>query len=349
LSQILTLFCPKIKGSIHKFQSELKDKKTVTIQGEVNNPKKIEFYDKLTLLDLIIQADGLTDAASNTIEIARMVRTIGNQIDTTSNLSSTILKIETGDRILKSTDSSNILLMPFDVVTVRRISKYQKPETIDIVGEVINPGPYALTNPVERVSNIISRSGGFKKEAYPEAAFIRRYKTADEKEIEKLALERLSVVSKDTLKPNTLEDFVRIPLDFDAILKSPGSSQDIILRPFDLIVIPKYVGQIKTTGEVLVNSQIPFDPSLSFKSYVNASGGFSSNALKKSSYIVYPNGKASPTRNFLFVKFYPKVKPGSEIVIPKRRERKGTSSAEVIGIASALASLAGVVIAITRQ
>ena len=51
-------------------------------------------------------------------------------------------------------------------------------------------------------------------------------------------------------------------------------------------------------------------------------------------------------KKFLFFKSYPEVQPGSEIVVPKRLLSKGLSTGEVIGISSALASLAGVVIAI---
>ena len=40
--------------------------------------------------------------------------------------------------------------------------------------------------------------------------------------------------------------------------------------------------------------------------------------------------------------------PGSEVVVPSKPEVKKTSTAEMIGISSAIASLAGVVIAILR-
>ncbi|OYX90966.1 MAG: hypothetical protein B7Y76_14855, partial [Sphingobacteriia bacterium 35-40-5] len=56
-------------------------------------------------------------------------------------------------------------------------------------------------------------------------------------------------------------------------------------------------------------------------------------------YVVYANGRASTTKRFLFIKTYPKILPGSEIVIPKRREKKPTSIVEIAGFATVLASL----------
>ena len=54
------------------------------------------------------------------------------------------------------------------------------------------------------------------------------------------------------------------------------------------------------------------------------------------------------TKKFLFFKSYPKVEEGSEILVPKiiEKNNKKLSTVETIGIASAIASLAGVVIAI---
>ena len=42
------------------------------------------------------------------------------------------------------------------------------------------------------------------------------------------------------------------------------------------------------------------------------------------------------------------VKKKPEIIVPKKAERKKTSSAELIGISSSIASLAGLIIAILK-
>jgi hypothetical protein len=64
--------------------------------------------------------------------------------------------------------------------------------------------------------------------------------------------------------------------------------------------------------------------------------------------VLNANGVAAKTKKFLVFKSYPNVEEGSEVFVPKINitNSKKLSTAETIGIASAIASLAGVVIAI---
>jgi hypothetical protein len=57
---------------------------------------------------------------------------------------------------------------------------------------------------------------------------------------------------------------------------------------------------------------------MNFSDYISQSGGFTTQSLRKSSYIKYPNGNIDRTRRFLFFNVYPKVQPGSEIFVPTR-------------------------------
>ncbi|MEJ7826535.1 MAG: hypothetical protein WKF91_00005, partial [Segetibacter sp.] len=65
---------------------------------------------------------------------------------------------------------------------------------------------------------------------------------------------------------------------------------------------------------------------------------------------LYPNGKAVSTRHFLFVKSYPRIKPGSQIVVPRYipREKQKKNTAEIIGITSAIAGLAAIILGIIQ-
>jgi protein involved in polysaccharide export with SLBB domain len=121
----------------------------------------------------------------------------------------------------------------------------------------------------------------------------------------------------------------------------------VVLKSRDELIIPKYNAQVKISGSVLFPTQIPFNRTYSFKDYLSSAGGVSDAGRRSKIYVVSANGKAQSTRTFLFFKNYPEVKPGSEIIVPAKEERVNKlTSGEIIGIASALASLAGVVIAI---
>jgi protein involved in polysaccharide export with SLBB domain len=330
---------------------DLRDSFKVTIQGEIRNPGQYEYVDSLSLKDLILQAGGFTDAAFKKIEIARLIKR--DSLSATDNRASTLINTEIPGDL--SSGASNIELQPYDVVTIRRKAGYTIPETVIVAGQVQYPGPYALNNRSERVSDILKRAGGYTPEAYPEGAYLKRYKNEEEKQKSNDAAKKLVKNSKDTtvasrkaLEEEITREFDKIPLDLPAINAAPGSVEDLIVRANDELFVPKFDGQVKISGAVLMATQVPFQLGNSFKDYVSDAGGFSADAWRKKAYVVYANGKATTTKHFLFFKFYPKMKPGSELIVPKRPEKKGMSTGEIIGISSAMASLAGVVIALLR-
>lgn len=330
---------------------DLRDSFKVTIQGEVRLPGQYEYVENLSLKDLILQAGGFTDAAFKNIEIARLIKR--DSIAATDNRASTIINTEIADDLSEAV--ANTILQPYDVITIRRKAGYTLPETVTVVGQVQYPGPYALTNRNERVSDILRRAGGYTPDAYPEGAYLKRYKTEEEKTKSKDVARKAEKNTRDTsvnAKKMLLEDITReydqIPLDIPTILSSPGSVEDLIVRAKDELVIPKFDGQVKISGAVLMATQVPYQQNSSFKDYISDAGGFSGDAWRKKAYVVYANGKAAITKHFLFFKFYPKMMPGSELIVPKKTEKKGMSTGEIIGISSAMASLAGVVIAILR-
>lgn len=326
---------------------DLRDSFKVTIQGEIRMPGDYEYLEKLTLKDLIIQAGGFTDAAYKNIEIARMIKRDSILIGDTRE--SEIFNIEINSDL--SSALSNIPLQPFDVITIRKKAGYLKPESVTVSGEVQYPGPYAISRRTERVSDLLKRAGGYTASANPMGAYLRRYKTKDEKrkseEIAQKVQKNLSD-STEVLTQEIRREFDQIPLNMDQVAKSPGSIEDLILRANDELIIPKFDDQIRITGSVLLATQVPYNAKNSFVDYISAAGGFSANAWRRKAYLVYANGKAATTKHFLFVKSYPKVLPGSEIVVPKKAEKKGSSVAEIISISTAAASLAGVLIALLR-
>ncbi len=318
---------------------ELKDSFKVTIQGEIRLPGQYDYVSKLTLKDLIIQAGGFTDAAFQSIEIARLLK---RDSVATNDYRSSILINTNIDRDSFGNFNDNILLKPFDVVTIRRIAGYKLPESVVVLGQVQFPGPYTLSNSNERVSDILKRVGGLTPNAFPEGAFIKRYKTALEKTQAEETAKKLQKNTKDStgsVTKDILRDYDKVPLDLVSILQKPGSTNDIFLKENDELFIPKYDAQVKVSGEVLLSTQVPYDNKNGFKDYISYAGGFTSNALRSKVYVVYANGKAASTSHFLFFKSYPKIEPGSELIIPKKREKKSTGIGEIAGFATVLASL----------
>lgn len=332
---------------------ELREDYYVSVQGEVRVPGFYEYSDSLTLKDLILQSGGLTDAAyPQKIEIARLIQR--DTLTFADVRASDIIEI-TGMADLSSAEK-NVSLKPNDVVTIRRKPGFLKLESVTVSGELQYPGPYVLQKREERVSDLIKRAGGFTPEAYPAGAFIKRYNLDDtirlmRKQTVQNIQQQLSLTdtSSSIVTENYEREYDQIPLNLSKILLKPGSPEDVVLKARDQLIIPKYTAQVKISGSVLFPTQIAYNEDYSFRDYLSSAGGVSDVGRKKRIYVIAANGRAKSTRSFLFFKNYPKVEPGSEIIVPPKQERiNRLSTGEVIGIASALASLAGVVIAILR-
>lgn len=330
---------------------DLRDSFKITIQGEIRFPGQYDYVENLTLRDIILQAGGFTDAAYRSIEIARLIKR--DSIAATDNRASSIINAEI-DGDLSVNGFPSVVIMPYDVITVRRKAGYVVPESVIVSGQVQYPGPYALSNRNERVSDLLKRSGGYTPDANPAGAYIKRRFTDEEKRKKDatIAIQK-SINNRDTATLKNLDeqkrsDYSQVPLDLNAIMKSPGSLEDLVLRTNDELVIPKFDGQVKISGAVLLEAQIPFKEKISLREYISSAGGYSSDAWKKNTYIVYANGKAATSKNFLFFRFYPKVLPGSEIVVPKKLSKKGLNAAEILGFTTGLASLAAIVVTVLK-
>jgi hypothetical protein len=77
---------------------------------------------------------------------------------------------------------------------------------------------------------------------------------------------------------------------------------------------------------------------------LEAVGGTDAKGWKKKAYIIYPNGKAAVSGTFFFIRTYPKVLPGSQIVVPEKPDTKKMSTGEWVSIGSVITSIALLVV-----
>jgi len=339
--------------SILDFREEYK----ITIDGEVKNPGEYEYFDNLTLNDLVVQVGGLTGSASKRVEIARMVKS--DAIDDSDPKRIELVELEiTADN---NEQIKNFVLKPFDVINIRKMAVYEKPEMVKVTGAVTYPGKYVLANKRETVYNVVMRAGGLTSIANLDGMKIKR--PIKEEQIEQLEsvnlnldkkqiteegkdLKESNLKEKDTLSSKLskkLRDelkFATIPVNWEKIVKDKNHYSNVTLFPGDEIEVAVYNEGVKVTGNVLLTSEIPYRSGKGFRYYIDAVGGVDYKGWKKKAYIIYPNGKASVTGSFLFFRSYPKVTPDSQIVVPEKPEMKRMSAGEWAGIGSALASIA---------
>jgi len=327
---------------------DFKEYYNVTINGEIKVPGQYQFREKLTLNDLLIQAGGLIGSASKRVEIARMIKS--EQTDDNNPKKAELFNLEIDAS--NNEQLNNFELKPFDVINIRKMGVYEKPQVVAITGAVAYAGIYVLANKTERVLDIVKRAGGLTSIANVEGVKIKRPIQASQiEELENVDIKlgkNDSIQKKLTQKLKEELKYATIPVDWKKIVQDPKSNTNITLLPGDQIEVAIINESVKVSGNVLLTSEIPYEKGKSFNYYINAVGGLDSKAWKKKAYIIYPNGKAAVAGSFLFFRNYPKVIAGSQIVIPEKPETKKTTIGEIVGIASVLVGMAGVVIAVLR-
>ena len=322
--------------SILDFVEEFK----ITIDGEIKKPGVYDYHDNLSLNDLLIQAGGLTGSASKRVEVARMIKSDVNDDSNPNRVELFNLEI-TSDN---NEQIKNFELKPYDVVNIRRMAVYEKPEMVIVSGAVNYSGKYVLAGKKEKIYDVIQRAGGLTSVANLDGVKIKRPIQA--KQIEELENVDLNLGKKDSIQNKVIkklkEDlkYATIPVDWRKIMKDPDDKTNVTLFPGDEIEVSVYNEGVKVTGNVLLTSEIPYNKGRGFGYYLDAVGGADAKGWKRKAYVVYPNGKAAVSSSFFFIRSYPKVLPGSQIVVPEKPETKKMSTGEWVSIGSVITSLA---------
>ncbi|TDE16551.1 SLBB domain-containing protein [Dyadobacter psychrotolerans] len=299
----------------------------ISVQGEVNNPGitenegKFPYTSDITLEDVLVLAGGFKESAYTTeVEVVRRKR---NGVAGAANAQiAEIHKFNVNRDLSLNANQTNFPLLPFDQVIVRKSPNYVEQQSVFVEGEVLVPGAYSIINKNDKISDIIKRSGGVTELANPEGATLFR-RSLRTNVSEPTNFEEVDAVEKSIKSgtitadvPSVKEESVGIQLS--SILKNPGSFEDLIIQEGDIIRVPKRLETVQVIGQVLYPTTVKYGRGMAFTDYISQSGGFTTQSLRKSSYIKYPNGSVDRTRRFLFFNVYPKVQPGSEIYVPQR-------------------------------
>ena len=321
---------------------ELKDRFTVSISGEIRNPGSYPFADSITLQQLILLAGGFTDRAIPTsIEVARQKK----QVDITQlgASSSELIQVSLSTDLTKV--GADFYLQPNDIILVKTDPTKKPQITVRVSGQVLFPGTYTLESQQDRLSALITRAGGLLPNADKIGIkLIRKTNLADTADLNKIIKKQInstqdSVLAKQQDPSNALSNEIAVAWNDNKSDYNP--QRDIILEAGDEIVIPQLRNTITLTGEVLKPVSVQYLQNKSFKYYISSAGGFSAKAKKGKSFVVYSNGRSKKAGSFLgLVRTYPKILPGSTVVVPAKPARDGKFDPSKAGIlVSALTTL----------
>lgn len=319
----------------------LTSERKMTINGEVYKPGEYEFSENTSIEDLITLAGGLKESASLlNVEVAR--RIIDPKAKTDSIVKSETFTYNLSENMEVSNDNK-FILRPYDVVSVRRSPVYESQHTVTLEGEIVFAGSYTLPSDRTRLSDIIKRAGGLKKNSFPRNAKLIR--AMDSTEYERMRqLQELAIAREDTtITDSYIEKTIyNVAIDLEEAMKNPGSSADLILRNGDRIIVPEQLNTVKISGEVLYPNDVTFMDGKSKSYYINEAGGYTKRAQKRRAYIVYANGHVSKLSKG-------KIEPGCEIVVPKKIQKDHSNDVtKWVSITTALATVGALLISVLK-
>ena len=308
--------------------------RTLTIMGEVVFPGTYDYADSITVEDFILQAGGLTYAASTTkVDVSR---TYHDPSATTAGMDLKKTFTFTIDENFNFSNDKNFVLEPFDIVQVRRSPTYQDPITVSVDGEIMFRGPYTMERKNQRLSDVVKAAGGILPGANVRGARLVRHMTEDEQArmaaIIQMARQHADENDSVSLQKLSLQTTYSVGIHLDEALAHPGSTQDIELMDGDRLIIPRFNHTVRISGDVHQPNTVAFEDGKNYKYYVEQAGGFGNRAKKRHSYIVYSNGTMAKASKG-------KIEPGCEIVVPSKAKRDPLSVSQWLGIGTSLASL----------
>ncbi|WP_270765567.1 SLBB domain-containing protein [Phocaeicola plebeius] len=318
--------------SIH----DLEDRGDVAIFGEVAKPDSYSYSDNMTLEDLIIRAGGLRESASTVrVDVSRRIKDPKSTHSTDSIGQMFTFALKDGFVI---DGEQGFTLQPYDQVFVRRSPGYQAQQNVQVTGEVIFGGTYAMTTTEERLSDLVKKAGGATSKAYLHGAKLIRVANDEEKkrmrDVINLMNRQFGEAMMDSLGIR-VEDTFSVGIDLEKAMAKPGSEYDLVLREGDVLSVPKLNNTVKVNGAVMMPNTVGYLSDKNANYYLDQAGGYALNAKKSKKFVIYMNGQVARIKG----RSKDKIEPGCEIIVPSKKNKK-VNVGEILGYVSSFGSLA---------
>ena len=275
----------------------------VTVGGAVFRPGQFTFARNQVLKDIIDQAGGLREEAS---EITVSRRRVGSAYsDTTSfEYSFDVLR----DWQDAAGRGAQFLLERDDRVYVKSSPGYRQQRFADVTGLFRFTGTYAINESIDVVSTLVSRAGGLLPNAYS-GSF------------------RLTRAGRT------------VAIDLDKALKG-DPRHNITLLAGDRLYIGANPSTVLVAGEVERPALVRFDERIGFSDFIDQAGGVKPTGNIKAAYVEYPNGLVRRVKTRLwFFRSYPDVISGSVVTVPAKPVPTGGSSERVLQLTMQITSV----------
>lgn len=337
-------------------KSEMEGEMTLKVGGEVRFEGVYKYAENTTIEDLILQAGGLTRAASSVkVDVFRQL--YDPMAKEESENTSETYSFELKDGFVVDGDP-DFVLMPFDEVYVRRSPIYTDKQNVTINGAVNFSGDYAIVRKDYKLSDLVEAAGGLSLSAYSKGAYLYRKMTEEELAQRETLLNTSQIeLYEEALRSDkamdlalldslykaklNMSDYYPVAINLESALKNPGGLDDMLLREGDIITVPQYTSTVKISGEVRHPISINWQEGKKLSYYIEHAGGYSDAAKKNGVYAIYMNGNVEKiSKNSKKA-----IQPGCEIVVPRKQERR-LSTAEIMTMGTSAISIATMIVSL---
>lgn len=339
---------------------DMDGEQTLSITGEVHYPGLYVYADNTSLEDLVLQAGGLTDAASSVkVDVYRRIDD-PHALVNDENLTETYTFALKDGFVIDG--EPGFILHPYDQVVVRTSPTYATQKNVSVTGSVNFAGQYAMSSRNYRLSDLIKDAGGLTSLGYAKGARLERRMTEEERQQQEASLRAAQIAMYEEAMQNENNDFnlsradslltmkldvgniFPVAIDLEKAVANPGCEEDIVLREGDRLVVPQYSSTVKISGDVMYPISMNYKKGESLKYYIKHAGGYGDNARKKRVYAIYMNGSVellSHTSNKA-------VQPGCTIVVPSKKQKNKMTTAEYAAMGTSAASIATMMVTIAN-
>lgn len=341
-------------------KTDMDGDRTLNISGEVNYPGLYVYADNTSLEDLVLQAGGLTEAASTVkVDVYRRIND-ADAIEDNNELTETYTFALKDGFVIDG--EPGFILEPFDQVVVRRSPTYTEQKNVSVTGAVNFSGYYAMTNKNYRLTDLVKAAGGLSSLAYSKGARLERRMTEDERKQQEASLRAAQISLYEEAMQNEGKNYdlqradsllqmkldvgttFPVAINLEAALKNPGSIDDLQLREGDRLVVPQYSSTVKISGDVMHPVSMNYKKGESLKYYIKHAGGYGDNARKSRVYAIYMNG----TVELISHSSSKAVQPGCTIVVPSKNKKNKMTTAEYAAMGTSAASIATMMVTIAN-
>ena len=339
---------------------DMDGEQTLSITGEVHFPGLYVYADNTSLEDLVLQAGGLTDAASSVkVDVYRRIDD-PHALVNDENLTETYTFALKDGFVIDG--EPGFILHPYDQVVVRTSPTYSSQQNVSVTGSVNFSGQYAMSSRNYRLSDLIKDAGGLTSLGYAKGARLERRMTEEERQQQEASLRAAQIEMYEEAMQNDNNNFnlsradslltmkldvgniFPVAIDLEKAVANPGCEEDIVLREGDRLVVPQYSSTVKISGDVMYPISMNYKKGESLKYYIKHAGGYGDNARKKRVYAIYMNGSVellSHTSNKA-------VQPGCTIVVPSKKQKNKMTTAEYAAMGTSAASIATMMVTIAN-